>query len=94
MAEKAGLTVPPVKTLLLGERRIMLIRRFDRYWMAPGDKPVQHADLLNLGSGEGRVEHRSAFVSGLTLVACGETESRNKSYRTWPKPFENIAIRT
>jgi serine/threonine-protein kinase HipA len=48
--------------------------------MAPGGKPVQHADLLNLGSGEGRVEHRSAFVSGLTLVACDETESRNKSY--------------
>lgn len=80
MAEQAGLTVPPVKTLLLGERRIMLIRRFDRYWMAPGGAPVQHGELLMHGAGDGRVEHRSGFVSGLTLVACDETESRDKSY--------------
>jgi serine/threonine-protein kinase HipA len=80
MAEKAGLTVPPVKTLLLGNRRVMLIRRFDRYWMEPGGAPPQHADRLKLGSGDGRVEHRSGFVSSLTLVACDETVSRDKSY--------------
>lgn len=80
MAQKAGLTVPPVKTLLLGDRRIMLIRRFDRYWTVPGSTPQQHADRLKFGPGDGRVEHRSGFVSGLTLVACDETESRDKSY--------------
>ncbi|WP_158903520.1 type II toxin-antitoxin system HipA family toxin [Burkholderia sp. L27(2015)] len=80
MAEKAGLTVPLVKTLLLGERRIMLIRRFDRYWMVPGDAPASNAGLLKLGCGDGRVEHRSGFLSGLTLVACDEAESRDKSY--------------
>ena len=80
MAEKAGLTVPLVKTLLLGERRIMLIRRFDRYWMVPGSAPARNAGLLQLGCGAGRVEHRSGFVSGLTLVACDEAESRDKSY--------------
>lgn len=42
--------------------------------------PQQHADLLIEGPGEGRVEHRMGFVSGLTLVACDETESRTKSY--------------
>ncbi|CAG4904347.1 type II toxin-antitoxin system HipA family toxin [Paraburkholderia gardini] len=80
MAEKAGLRVPPVKTLFLGKRRIMLIRRFDRYWMVPGGSPAPHADLLELGAGDGRAEHRSGFVSGLTLLACDETESRDKSY--------------
>ncbi|TAL96348.1 MAG: type II toxin-antitoxin system HipA family toxin [Paraburkholderia sp.] len=80
MAEKAGLRVPPVKTLMLGKRRIMLIRRFDRYWMVPGGSPAPHADLVKPGSGDGRVEHRSGFVSGLTLLACDETESRDKSY--------------
>ena len=80
LAQLAGLTVPPVRTLILGNRRIMLIRRFDRYWAKPGTLPNRHADLLDISSGEGRVEHRMGFVSGLTLVACDETESRIKSY--------------
>lgn len=80
MAEQAGLAVPPVNTLLLGDRRIMLIRRFDRYWKVPGSTLPQHADCLKPGPGEGRVEYRAGFVSGLTLVACDETESRDKSY--------------
>lgn len=80
LAQEAGLHVPPVRNEMLGERRIMLIRRFDRYWMAPGAQLAQDADWLALGPGEGRVEHRMGFVSGLTLVACDETESRTKSY--------------
>jgi serine/threonine-protein kinase HipA len=80
MAEKAGLTVPPVKTCLFGGRRIMLIRRFDRYWIAPGDKPERYEDIRKTEPGNGRVERRSGFVSGLTLIGCDESESRDKSY--------------
>ncbi|NMF96168.1 HipA domain-containing protein [Aromatoleum toluolicum] len=80
LARHAGLTVPPVHTLMLGNRRVMLIRRFDRYWAAPGAVLDPGAELLATGPGEGRVEHRMGFVSGLTLVACDETESRTKSY--------------
>ena len=80
LAHAAGLSVPPVHTRSLGTRRVMLIRRFDRYWAAPGSLPGQDADLLATAPGEGRVEQRMGFVSGLTLLACDETESQTKSY--------------
>ncbi len=80
LAAHAGLNVPPVRTMMLGNRRIMLIRRFDRYWLAPDTLPDPDGDLLAAGPGGGRVEHRLGFVSGLTMVACDETESRTKSY--------------
>ena len=80
LASQAGLNVPAVRTLMLGNRRIMLIRRFDRYWATPDTALDPDADLLAAGPGEGRSEHRMGFVSGLTLVACDETESRTTSY--------------
>lgn len=80
MAAQAGLTVPPVKTVTLGGRRVMLIRRFDRYWKASDADGPPYAARLTVGPGDGRVEHRSAFASGLTLLGCDEMESRAKSY--------------
>jgi serine/threonine-protein kinase HipA len=80
LARHAGLNVPPVRTMMLGKRRIMLIRRFDRYWASPGGGAAPDGDLLATRPGEGRIEHRMGFVSGLTLAACDETESRTKSY--------------
>ncbi len=80
LAKEAGLTVPAVNVQILGGRKIMLIRRFDRFWSAPNALPDLHADLLTLGPGESRVERRLGFVSGLTFLACDETESRGKSY--------------
>lgn len=80
LAAEAGLNVPPVRTLLLGDRRVMLIRRFDRYWAMPGQTPEAAADLLQPGPGDGRAEHRLAFNSGLTWLGCDETESRTRSY--------------
>lgn len=80
LARHAGLNVPPVHTMMLSNRRLMLIRRFDRYWATPGVALTPNIDLLATHPGEGRVEHRMGFVSGLTLVACDETESRAKAY--------------
>lgn len=79
LAREAGLNVPPVATRLLGDRRIMMIRRFDRYWLAQETQPTAETDLL-LAPAEGLTERRMGFVSGLTLVGCDETESRTKSY--------------
>ncbi len=80
LARHAGLNVPPARTMLLSNRRLMLIRRFDRYWAEPGVAFAPNIDLLATTPGEGRIEHRMGFVSGLTLVACDETESRTKAY--------------
>lgn len=80
LAAQAGLTVPPVVVQSMGRRKVMLIRRFDRYWSAPGEPLEANAALLATLPGSGRAEHRLGFVSGLSLVACDETESRTKSY--------------
>jgi serine/threonine-protein kinase HipA len=82
LAAEAGLTVPPVRTEVIGGRKVMLIRRFDRYWSTDQPLPAFDDDptLLRLGPGAQRVERRLAFTSGLTWLACDETESRTKSY--------------
>jgi serine/threonine-protein kinase HipA len=80
LAAAAGLTVPPVRLIHLGTRSVMLIRRFDRYWAAPGQDASLPHDLLSTAPAVGLVEKRLGFVSGLTLVACDEMESPDKSY--------------
>lgn len=80
MAAAAGLTVPPVELRTLGARKLMLIRRFDRYWAEPGQTLATQADLMATQPGQDRTEHRLGFVSGLTLLGCDETESRTKAY--------------
>ena len=80
LASEAGLHVPALDVRTVGNRQVMLIRRFDRYWFAPTGVAGEADDLFRTQPGEGRVEHRLGFVSGLTMLACDETESRTKSY--------------
>jgi serine/threonine-protein kinase HipA len=80
LAGAAGLTVPPVEVMALGARKAMLVRRFDRYWAGAGSLPGPHERLLDTHPGQGTVEHRLGFVSGLTMLGCDETESRTKAY--------------
>lgn len=80
LAAAAGLTVPPVRLIYLGSRAVMLIRRFDRYWAKPGEDVTLPEDLLSTVPAAGLQEMRLGFVSGLTLVACDEMESPDKSY--------------
>lgn len=80
LAAEAGLHVPALDMRILGARKVMLIRRFDRYWFAPTGVAGAADDLFLTQPGDGRVEHRLGFVSGLTMVACDETESRTKAY--------------
>lgn len=80
LAAAAGLTVPPVEVRSIGARKVMLIRRFDRYWAEPGQVTVFGDDLLATQPGNGKAEHRMGFVSGLTMAGCDETESRTKAY--------------
>jgi serine/threonine-protein kinase HipA len=81
LAAAAGITVPPVKLIHLGSRAVMLIRRFDRYWARPDPDAPLSEDLLSTAPAAGLVEKRLGFVSGLTLLACDEMESPDKSYR-------------
>lgn len=80
MAARCGMTVPEVKVLQLGKKSVLLIRRFDRYWHPALSVPPADLVLHETLPGPARQEHRLPFVSGLTLVACDEFESRLKGY--------------
>lgn len=79
LASAAGLEVPAIETVALNTRRVMLIRRFDRYWLDKGVVAGMKTDLA-LEPTNGRSERRMAFVSGLTLVGCDELASNTKAY--------------
>ena len=80
LARRCGLTVPEVRVQEIGGKSVLLIRRFDRYWQAPGAALGTDVALHETLPTAGLVEQRLPFVSGLTLVACDEFESRLKSY--------------
>ena len=80
LAAAAGLTVPEVRLIELGSRSVMLIRRFDRYWAKAGAEIPLAEDFLSAAPAYGVAEKRLGFVSGLTLLACDEMESPDKSY--------------
>ena len=67
LAGRCGLAVPEVKVVEIGGKSVLLVRRFDRITATTGANP--HL-----------AEQRLPFVSGLTLVACDEFESRTKGY--------------
>jgi len=71
LAGRCGLTVPELKVTDIGGKPVLLVRRFDRHWQAPTPAAV---------NGEAPVEQRLPFVSGLTLAACDEFDSRLKGY--------------
>jgi serine/threonine-protein kinase HipA len=79
LARRCGLTVPEVRHCDIGNRSVMLIRRFDRFWAPAGQCPA--TGLLHDTRPGGQLnESRVPFVSGLTLVGCAEFESPDKSY--------------
>lgn len=80
LAAAAGLTVPEVRLVELGSRSVMLIRRFDRYWAKARQEVPLAEDFLSTAPAYGLAEKRLGFVSGLTLLACDEMESPDKSY--------------
>jgi serine/threonine-protein kinase HipA len=80
LARRCGLTVPEVRHLMIGNKPVMLIRRFDRYWAPPSEWPEADTPLHDTRPGPGLTEGRLPYVSGLTLVACSEFESRSKGY--------------
>ena len=80
LARRCGLMVPQVRYIRVGHKPVMLIRRFDRYWALPGLLPDAGIIMHESQPGDSLVEGRLPLVSGLTLVACTEFESRTKGY--------------
>ncbi len=64
LAELAGLNVAQTKLEPVGNKKVLLVKRFDRSWTTSARS----------------IEIRHHVVSALTLVACHESESNTKSY--------------
>lgn len=80
LAQRCGLSVPEVRYIDIGGRPVMLIRRFDRYWLPDATQPPATGAFHDTRPTEGSHEERLPFVSGLTLVGCSEFDSRHRSY--------------
>lgn len=79
LAALCDISVPAVRLENLGGRAILLVRRFDRYWGNAEDLPPATV-LYETLPGEMLAENRLPFVSGLTMLGCGEYDSPAKSY--------------
>jgi len=64
LAQLAGLNVAQTQLEQVGNKKVLMVKRFDRSWTASARS----------------VETRHHVVSALTLVACHESESNTKSY--------------
>jgi serine/threonine-protein kinase HipA len=81
LAAQSGIRVPPTRMVALGQRKIMMIRRFDRYWNQPAFEATPGDDALYLPPVPNATERRLPFISALTLLGCSEMDSRERSYR-------------
>jgi serine/threonine-protein kinase HipA len=80
LAALCGMTVPEVRVADLGGKSVLLVRRFDRYWHEGAGHPPTETVLHETLPAGNRLERRLPFISGLTLLACDEFESRLKGY--------------
>ncbi|HKR41919.1 MAG TPA: HipA domain-containing protein [Paraburkholderia sp.] len=80
IARLAGLTVPAIQYMEIGNRPVMLIRRFDRYWLTGNALPSLEQRLHDTLPTRDAEEHRLPFISGLTLLGCPEMDSPLKGY--------------
>jgi len=81
LARAAGLTVPPLRVLTAGGQRVLLVRRFDRYWAPAGVPAPAHARGYESHPQAGFAEGRIPQVSALTMMGCPEMESAAKGYK-------------
>ena len=81
LARAAGMTVPPLQVISVAGQRVLLIRRFDRYWALPGEPLPAFARGYDTQPVKGATEGRIPQVSALTMMDCPEMDSASKSYR-------------
>lgn len=82
MARAAGIRVPPIHVRTVGSQKVLLIRRFDRYWTLPGDTlPAgQESWETTPGTQPNMVEGRIGLCSAMTLMGIDEFSARDSAY--------------
>ena len=82
LARAAGIRVPPIDVRTIGSKKVLLIRRFDRYWSLPGGvlPAGQESWESEPGTHPGSVEGRIGLCSAMTILGLDEYAARNSSY--------------
>lgn len=97
LARAAGMRVPPVNVVDVGSARVLFIRRFDRYWAAPGvilPAGQESWDPVLTEHGLPLIEGRIGFCSAMTLMGIDEYEARNSSYQALAHQLRARAVPT
>ena len=92
LARAAGLRVPPVEIKQVGHAKVLFIRRFDRYWEAPGVVPDPAKESWESLNGPQSIEGRLGFCSALTLMGIDESEARGSSYKALAEQMRARAL--
>lgn len=82
MARAAGIRVPPVRICDVGTARVMLVRRFDRYWTPSGETLAVGKESWEVDPDASGVlvEGRIGLCSAMTLMGLDEFAARDASY--------------
>lgn len=82
LARAVGIRVPPINVRTVGGKKVLLIRRFDRYWSSPGEVLPAGRESWESepGTQHDTAEGRIGLCSAMTLMALDEYTARNSSY--------------
>lgn len=87
--------MPPVEVKQVGDAKVLFIRRFDRYWAAPGvvpDPDKESWEPLEGPRGLQPIEGRIGFCSALTLMGIDEHEATRSSYKALAEQMRARAL--
>lgn len=80
IARECGIQVPDAYVEAVGDKPVLMIRRFDRYWAQPGQPLPRGARAMSTLPGPGLTEGRVGQCTALTLMGCHEMDSPSKGY--------------
>lgn len=92
IARQCGIQVPTAYVEMVGDKPVLLIRRFDRYWTAPGMPLAHSARAMDTLPRAGLTEGRAGQCTALTLIGCHESESATKAYADIAKVIRTYCL--
>jgi serine/threonine-protein kinase HipA len=95
LARAAGMRVPPMSVIDVGSARVLFIRRFDRYWAAPGallPAGQESWEPVAAENDSAQIEGRIGFCSAMTLMGVDEYDARNSSYQALAQQVRARAV--
>ena len=93
IARQCGIQVPPAYVEMVGDKPVLMIRRFDRYWAAPGAPLAHGARAMDTEPAPGLTEGRVGQCTALTLIGCHESESHTKAYADIAKAIRTYCLK-